>query len=520
MADSGSLRREADGRAPRPGRTERAPPEAARAQPSSAHEHGGPPARPVRPGGVRESAVDIPVTGAADYGTEGKPSDDLDPPDAVDSLDAGPTEPPSIADYDVPVAQRRIQELTQALELQERRYRELFELAPDAYLVTTTDGLVVEANQAAATLFHLPSALLQGRLLGVHLLSRSERPIVAFEIVALTKAPASRREWVGRLRRRGTTVDVAVTVGAVRDPETDDVVGARWLLRDITAWVQAETEAKRLTADLERRVAERTHELELRTRELAERTLEAETANRAKAQFLAAMSHEIRTPLNAVAGYAELLEMGIYGPITERQRDFIHRIRRANIHLLGILNDILNFAKLESARVRYAREPISPTEIIGGAVEVIEPQALEKNLSIVRLPCAPDLRAIGDRDKVVQIVLNLLTNAVKFTPAHGSITLSCGSVGGTIWIDVADTGRGIDPDHLVAIFEPFVQIGRSSTEVQQGVGLGLSISRDLARGMDGDLTVESTPGEGSTFRLTLPADQDRTGSRDRHAHAG
>jgi signal transduction histidine kinase len=329
-------------------------------------------------------------------------------------------------------------------------------------------------------------------------------------MAAVVRTRGRRREWVGRLRRRGDgTIDVAVTVGGIRDPMTHRLIGARWLVRDITAWVVAETEARRLTADLERRVTERTRELEARTRQLAERSLEAETANRAKGQFLAAMSHEIRTPLNAIAGYAELLELGIHGSITDRQRDFIQRIRRANGHLLGILNDILNFAKLESARVRYAVMAVSMNETVEVAMQVIEPQAVAKGIALSRVPCGAEVVARADPDKVLQIALNLLTNAVKFTPPGGKITIGSAGDIHEVWLEVADTGRGIASDQLETIFEPFVQVGRMSTDVQDGVGLGLAISRDLARGMDGDLTARSILGKGSTFRLALP----RSGNR-------
>jgi PAS domain S-box-containing protein len=447
--------------------------------------------------------VEIPLTGAADLERR------MAPASAGPDADTSPEghQRPQVTDVGTrkgPARRRTVLALTNEIQLQELRYRELFEFAPDAYLVTTTAGVVLEANHAAYELLNLPRESLLGRLLGIYLVSRLERPVIAEEMAALLSRPGSRREWVGRLRRRSNgIIDVAVTVGGVRDPVTHRLVGARWMVRDITAWVAAETEAHRLTADLERRVTERTRELEARTRQLAERSLEAETANRAKAQFLAAMSHEIRTPLNAVAGYAELLEMGIHGSITDRQRDFIRRIRRANTHLLGILNDILNFAKLESARVRYAAVPVSLNDTIDVALQVIEPQASAKGIAVERSSADSEVVAQADPDKVLQIALNLLTNAVKFTSPGGKITINCVADGNAAWLDVTDTGRGIPSDQLETIFEPFVQVGRVSTDVHEGVGLGLAISRDLARGMDGDLTVQSTLGAGSSFRVTL-----------------
>jgi PAS domain S-box-containing protein len=452
---------------------------------------------------ISDVQVEIPVAGAADF-ERGMEIENPRPEAATIQQAAQHSDGAEGVSDDGYTQQAAVLALTSEVHLQEQRYRELFEFAPDAYLVTTTGGQVVEANQAAYELLNLPRGSLLGSLLGIYLVSRSERPVIAQEMAALLSAPGRRREWTGRLRRRGgEVIDVSVTVGGVRHPDTHRLVGARWMVRDITAWVEAETEARRLTADLERRVAERTRELESRTRELAERSLEAETANRAKGQFLAAMSHEIRTPLNAIAGYAELLEMGIHGPITEQQRDFIQRIRRANAHLLGILNDILNFAKLESARVRYAAVPVSLNETIEVAMQVIEPQAIAKGITLSRGSSDTEVIARADPDKVLQIALNLLTNAVKFTAPAGHIRVSCAAQPESVWLEVADTGRGIPTDQLETIFEPFVQVGRVSTDVQEGVGLGLAISRDLARGMDGDLTVRSTVGKGSTFRLSL-----------------
>lgn len=461
--------------------------------------HGGHP----RSGTRGDLPVDIPLTGAADLARR------LAPTSARRESDPIPERPrhSDVIDNDSrhDGVEPEVLALASEIQLQEARYKALFEFAPDAYLVTTTAGQIVDANEAAYELFNVPRASLLTGLLGVYLMGRNERPVIPEEMAAVLRTRGRRREWVGRLRRRGDgTIDVAVTVGGIRDPMTRRLIGARWLVRDITAWVAAETEARRLTADLERRVAERTRELEARTRQLAERSLEAETANRAKGQFLAAMSHEIRTPLNAIAGYAELLELGIHGSITDQQRDFVQRIRRANAHLLGILNDILNFAKLESARVRYAAVPVSLNETIEVAMQVIEPQALRKRITLAQVPPGTEVIARADPDKVLQIVLNLLTNAVKFTSAGGKITIRCATDDGHAWLEVADTGRGIASDQLETIFEPFVQVGRMSTDVQEGVGLGLAISRDLARGMDGDLTVRSVVGNSSTFRLLLP----------------
>jgi PAS domain S-box-containing protein len=232
---------------------------------------------------------------------------------------------------------------------------------------------------------------------------------------------------------------------------------------------------------------------------------EAEAANQAKASFLTTMSHELRTPLNAILGYTELLEMGVRGPVSAEQGEDLGRIRRASTHLLGLINDVLNYTKLQSTQVRFERAPCAVDEMLVAAAAMITPQAQTKGVTFELTPSGADsTQLLGDRDKVLQIVLNLLTNAVKFTRAPGQIALTAEATDGVVCIHVRDTGRGIAVDQLAAVFEPFVQVGRRLSGPDEGAGLGLAISRELARGMDGDLTAVSTQGEGSTFTLTLP----------------
>jgi signal transduction histidine kinase len=216
------------------------------------------------------------------------------------------------------------------------------------------------------------------------------------------------------------------------------------------------------------------------------------------------MSHELRTPLNAIGGYTELLEMGISGPVTPQQQEHLERIRRSQQHLLGIINDILNFSRIEAGQVTYEVERVPLCDVIEAVVHMIAPQATAKNLAIEEPSPPPEVEALADRSKVEQIVLNLVSNAVKFTEPGGKITLQCSAESGHARLDVRDTGVGIPSDQLEEIFEPFVQVGRSLTSTREGTGLGLAISRDLARAMDGEITVESGVGEGSSVTLTLP----------------
>ena len=285
-----------------------------------------------------------------------------------------------------------------------------------------------------------------------------------------------------RVRKDGTRFWADVVITALRD-ERGELVGFAKVTRDLT----------------ERRAAE------LRTVEAARRAAEAEAANIAKSQFLAAMSHELRTPLNAIGGYVDLLEMGIGGPVTEVQQGYLAKIQRSQRHLLGIISDLLNFSRIEAGRVVYESAPVPLRQCIDTTVAMLEEPAAEKGIEVALGSCPPGIAALGDGAKIDQILLNLCSNALTFTPAGGRVEVVCESRGDTVAVRVSDTGIGISADQRERIFEPFVQLGRDFTNPREGTGLGLAISRDLARGMGGDLTVSSEVGKGSTFTLTLPA---------------
>jgi two-component system, cell cycle sensor histidine kinase and response regulator CckA len=280
--------------------------------------------------------------------------------------------------------------------------------------------------------------------------------------------------------------------------------------------VRAEEERDRALAEMERI-----------NMQLTDRTIEAEAANRAKSEFLANMSHEFRTPMNAIIGYAGLLEAGIVGPLTDEQRNHLKRIRASSDHLLGLVEDVLDLAKIEAGRISVEHEYERVDVPVLAALDLIQPQANERNLD-VESDCSPDSRLffIGDVDRVRQIVANLLSNAVKFTEPGGRIRVTCHVTGSPdpeaslagpgpwICITVEDTGIGMDPDQITAVFEPFVQGETGRTRTKGGTGLGLTISRHLARLMNGDLTVRSTPREGSCFKLWLPTTTAADGATD------
>ena len=234
----------------------------------------------------------------------------------------------------------------------------------------------------------------------------------------------------------------------------------------------------------------------------------ADEANRAKGHFLATMSHELRTPLNAIAGHIQLIDMELHGPVTGAQHDALARVRNAQEHLLGLINDVLNFAKLESGRIEYAMDAIDVPALVAEVCALMEPQFIAKGIDFtierVQAHSAP-LLMCADREKVRQVLLNVLSNASKFTPGGGAVRLTVHPDGDAqVAIAVADTGPGIPEERREAIFEPFVQLRAPYGASNEGTGLGLAISRDLARGMHGDLTVHDGAGGGSVFTLVLP----------------
>ena len=287
-------------------------------------------------------------------------------------------------------------------------------------------------------------------------------------------------DW--RVRKDGTRFWANVVITALRD-ESGKLVGFAKVTRDLT----------------ERRAAE------TRAIEDARRVAEAEAANRAKTEFLTTMSHELRTPLNAIGGYADLLSLGIGGRLSDDQQQYVDRIRRSQQHLLGIITDLLDYSRIEAGEMTLQLAPVEVGSVLASVMPMIEPQAAERQLTIENRGCLAGTVVRADRSKVRQILANVLSNAVKFTGAGGTISIACVAAAEHVDVVVRDTGIGIPADKLESIFEPFVQLGRTLTTGHEGTGLGLAIGRDLARAMGGDLTVESMPGKGAAFTLRLPA---------------
>jgi PAS domain S-box-containing protein len=412
-----------------------------------------------------------------------------------------------LADDELRIQSEALADSREALDEERIRFRELFDFAPDAYLITDLYGTIREANIAASRLLGVEPKSLVGKSLP-SFFEESARKQFPHELDQLCER-SHLDDWEMWVHpRRGPKTPVSASVAR----SSRDYVAAeyRWIIRDITKRWQAEEAIRTLNRELEIRVASRTTQLaaanrmkdELLESERKAREL-AEGANRTKSDFLALLSHEFRTPLQAIFGYTELLEREIHGPLTDAQRGDLQRIQQSQQHLLGLITTILDFARIESGQELEAElYPTNMDEILRSMEGLIGSQLGPKDLKY-QYRC-DDLRlaAWADAAKVQQIVLNLLANAIKFTPAGGSITLECESEGDGVAIRVIDSGIGIPADKLDAVFEPFVQI-RERHAVSNGTGLGLPISRRLAASMGGSLTATSDLGDGSTFTLRL-----------------
>ncbi|MBK5189419.1 MAG: PAS domain S-box protein, partial [Gemmatimonadaceae bacterium] len=366
----------------------------------------------------------------------------------------------------------------------EERFRLLVQGVRDyAIFMLDPHGVIASWNEGAASIKGYASSEIIGKHFSVFYPDEdiaNGKPDFELEVASI-EGRFEDEGW--RLRKDGTRFWANVVITAMRNP-AGELIGFAKVTRDLT----------------ERRAAEE------RAIAGARRVAEAEVANRTKSEFLAAMSHELRTPLNAIGGYAELIAMGIGGPITDQQRDYLTRIRGSQQHLLGIITDLLNYSKIEAGQVTYDVVAVPMQGVIDTVLPLLALQAQAKEITLTGEPCPAELVARADRTKTEQIVLNLLSNAVKFTPSGGRVIARCAARGDFVELAVEDTGPGIPEEKRSAIFEPFVQLGRTRTSQHEGTGLGLAISRDLARAMGGDVTVESAVEGGSTFMLTLPRD--------------
>ena len=405
-------------------------------------------------------------------------------------------------------AERERAQLLHALDLERARLATVFQQAPAFLAVLRGENHVFEL--ANDSYFQLVG---HRKLIGLPITEALPEARDQGFIALLDHVLASGEAFVGRevLVRLASTADEApedhfldfVYQALVEADGTRSGVVAHGY--DVTEQVLARREVERLLSESERARTDA---------ELARAA--AVQADLAKSQFLANMSHELRTPLNAIQGYTQLIDLGIHGPVTGAQRETLARIDRAQRHLLGLVNDVLNFTRIGAGRVEYDVQAVDVADVVTDVLPLVEPQLAQKQIDVeVRLstPGAanvdPPVRVWADYEKLGQIFLNLLSNAAKFTPSGGRVVVSFttradGSAPPDLaYFQVADTGIGIPRDRLDAIFEPFVQVRTEYARTSGGTGLGLAISRDLARGMGGDLRVRSVEGQGSTFTVAL-----------------
>ena len=371
----------------------------------------------------------------------------------------------------------------ETLRVSEERFRLLLEGVKDyAIFMLDPTGHIVSWNRGAEA----TTGYRAEEILGTHFSVfypaddiKAGKPAWELEVV-LRDGRYEEEGW--RVRQDGTCFWSSVLITAIRAAD-GRLVGFAKVTRDLTERRAAQ---ERMMAD-------------------ARRIAQVEAASRTKSEFLTAMSHELRTPINATLGYADLLDLEVGGDLSEQQREYVSRIRGSQEHLLRIITNLLDYSRIESGRLEFDLAPTPLDAVVRTVVPMVEPQANAKQITIEfdPLPDAPD--ALADRARTEQIVLNLLGNAVKFTPVGGRIVITTERSEGRALVSVADNGPGVPPEQQNAIFEPFVQVGRSLTSGHEGTGLGLAISRDLARGMGGEVTVRSRGPTGSIFTVSLPA---------------
>ncbi|MGH7999637.1 MAG: PAS domain-containing sensor histidine kinase [Brasilonema sp.] len=379
----------------------------------------------------------------------------------------------------------------QQIAVERQRYQELFDFAPDGYLVTNIEGKILEANHAAAQLLNISKSFLIGKPL-INFIPEEERRAFRTQVLRLSDMERI-QEWEIRLQpRKGHIFYASLSVTTVRDDRPlggsllehrqGKPLGWRWLVRDITSRKQAE---------------EKLRSIQLQNLELQESV-------RVKTQMMSVVSHELRTPLNSILGFSQLLLHRYYNLFVPELRDMIERIIRSGKHLLALIESMLDFSKLERDKLELNPQELNLVELVTAAVEELRCLAEQKNLTLVLHANIENPRIINDSVRLRQLLVNLLSNAIKFTDTGGVFVEVQQLNQNQVVLMVKDTGIGIPESEFTHIFQEFWQVDSSTVRKHGGIGLGLAIADKLVRLMNGTITVESNLGEGSTFRVELP----------------
>lgn len=371
-------------------------------------------------------------------------------------------------------------ETRHALEIERQRYQELFEFAPDGYLITNKHGKIQEANRAAAELFNIERKYIIGKLL-MNFVSEEQRNIFRSLLVQLQSVDQVREWEMGFITQDRQRFEAALTIAAVKN-NRGETAALRWILRDISA----------------------RKEIESQLRAIQKQNLELIESVQLKEQFISTMSHELRTPLTAIIGFSNLLLRQFHQQVPPHHLRLIERIFQNGKHLLGLIEDILDFSNLRANRFELRLETFDLIEVTQTAVQEMRSLSEQKSLELDTQFESHPILVTNDRIRLKQIIVNLLSNAIKFTHS-GSVSVKVEvRKTGRIAIVVQDTGIGIDDSQLDAIFQEFRQVDQSSTRLQNGTGLGLAITKSLTQLMGGTISVQSQVGLGSMFTVELP----------------
>jgi PAS domain S-box-containing protein len=388
------------------------------------------------------------------------------------------------------------------------------ECSDDAIISSDVTGRVLSWNGGAQKLFGYSASEMRDRPLA--LLTPRRLDGETEEILRRTKNGQSLEHFeTDRVRKDGSEISVSLTVSPLRN-DTGEVIGASTIARDITSQKRAEEALAKANETLEARVRERTAELarateelriELEERRMAEAALrvaktEAERANGAKSEFLSRMSHELRTPLNAIIGFGQLLELE---PLDKPQRESVEHIQVAGMHLLSLINEVLDIARIEAGHVNMSLEPVGIRDVLDEAFEMVGPEAQRRQVRLERCnDSCGDICVLADRQRLKQVVLNLISNGIKYNRPNGSLRVHCTQThAGMHRISFSDSGPGISPSGIKQLFAPFQRLEATQGTVE-GTGLGLALSKRLVEAMGGSIGVASVLDEGSTFWIDLP----------------